>query len=62
MSMEQSNEIKGRVQEIQNIAAALPQGGDVERLKIELTRLVNWANQTLLYPGRIKNKSYNHTN
>jgi len=51
-----SEEIHQRVTEIRAIAAGLPQGGDVAILKTELAKLANWANQTLLFLGRIDNK------
>jgi hypothetical protein len=47
-----SNEINARLSEIQSIAAALPAGGDVDLLRIELRKLASWANQTLLYLGK----------
>ena len=53
---EHSIEINGRIEEIQSCAAELPQGGDIEKLKIELTKLANWTNQTLLFIGRIEDK------
>ena len=46
-------EINGRIEEIQSCAASWPRGGDIENLRVELVRLANWTNQTLMFLGKI---------
>ena len=56
MSIIKSQEITNRLQEIQTIAAQLPQGGDIAKLNTELTKLANWINQTWQSLGRTEDK------
>ena len=51
-----SEEINARLQEIKNLAASVPSGGDLEKLKTELVRLAGWVTQTLMFLGRVEDK------